>query len=59
MQIDQYLDFAGYLVTGVGLEAACAILNEALALRTFVVGYSLSIADLACWGQLCGKDLFF
>ncbi|EIE22615.1 glutamyl-tRNA synthetase, putative [Coccomyxa subellipsoidea C-169] len=52
VQVDQWLEFAPHLVTGGGLEPACATLNEALALRTYLVGYSLSPADVAVWGQL-------
>ena len=39
---------------GSSLEVACAIANEYLQLRTYLVGYRLSLADLACWGQLAG-----
>lgn len=54
LQVDQWLEFAPHLVTGGGLEPACATVNEALALRTYLVGYSLSSADIAIWGQLHG-----
>lgn len=54
-QVDQWLEFAPYLVTGGGLEPACATVNEALALRTYLAGYSLSPADIAVWGQLQGE----
>ena len=55
LQVDQWLDFSPALGPGAGLEAACAIANEFLQLRTFLVGYRLSLADLACWGQLAGE----
>ena len=51
-QVDQWLDYAPYLAAGPGLESACSALNTYLAFRSFLVGYSISIADLACWGQL-------
>ena len=53
--MDQWLEFVPHLVTGGGLEPACATVNEALALRTYLVGYSLSPADIAVWGQLQGE----
>ncbi|BDA45805.1 Glutamate-tRNA ligase, cytoplasmic [Coccomyxa sp. Obi] len=52
VQVDQWLEFAPHLVTGGGLEPACATVNEALALRTYLAGYRLSPADIAVWGQL-------
>ena len=55
MQVDQWLDYAPCLAAGPGLEAACSALNTYLALRSFLVGYSLTIADLACWGQLASE----
>ena len=39
---------------GGALEPACRTLNEALSMRTFLAGYSLSVADMAIWGQLQG-----
>ena len=59
LQVDQWLEFAGSLGPGAGLEGACAAANEYLQLRTFLVGYRLSLADLACWGQLAGATLPF
>ena len=53
--MDQWLDFSAALGPGSSLETACTIANEFLALRTFLVGYRLSLADLACWGQLAGE----
>jgi glutathione S-transferase len=52
-QIDQWIHYAATsFVSGPGLEAAVASASTALALRTFAVGHSLSIADLAAWGAL-------
>lgn len=50
--MDQWLDFAPSVVAGASFEAACAAVNDYLALRTFLVGYSLTAADAALWGQL-------
>ena len=51
-QVDQWLDYAAFLTAGPGLEAACSALDAYLAFRSFLVGFNLTIADLACWGQL-------
>ena len=32
----------------------CRTLNEALSMRTFLAGYTLTVADMAIWGQLQG-----
>lgn len=53
--MDQWLENSATLVPGPGLEAQCAAVDQFLALRTFMVGYSLTIADLAVWGQLQGE----
>ena len=56
--MDQWLDFAGLLTSGAGLEAACEAINTYLTLRTFLVDYKVTAADIACWGQLEGNPLF-
>jgi hypothetical protein len=56
LQVDTWLDFAPLLVPGLGFEGACASLDEFLTLRTFLVGYNVTIADLAIWGQLQGEQ---
>lgn len=50
----RWLEYATYIVGGGALEPACRTLNEALSMRTFLAGYSLSVADMAIWGQLQG-----
>jgi glutamyl-tRNA synthetase len=56
VQVDAWLDFgSSQLVSGGGLEAACASLNDYLAFRTVIVGHSCTLADIACWGQLQGS----
>lgn len=54
MQVDQWLDFSTAIVSGAGLEAVCGVVDQFLSLRTYLVGYKLSIADLQIWGQLQG-----
>ncbi len=55
LQIDYWLDYAsGNVVAGANFEAICNGINDYLALRTFIVGYNLSVADIALWGQLQG-----
>ena len=34
----------------------CNGINDYLALRSFIVGYNISAADLALWGQLQGDE---
>lgn len=51
-QIDQWLDVASCLAPGAEFEAGVSSVNDYLAFRTVLVGYSPSIADLACWGYL-------
>lgn len=51
--IDQWLEFCDkQFVSGPSLEAVVTAAGESLALRTFMVGHSLSIADLCGWGRL-------
>ena len=54
VQVDQWLDFSDAIVSGAGLEAVCGVVDQFLSLRTYFVGYQLSIADLQVWGQLQG-----
>ncbi|KAL4855849.1 Glutamate--tRNA ligase [Chlorella vulgaris] len=51
-QVDQWLDISQSLVPGAGFESAAASVNQYLSLRTFLAGYALSLADVACWAQL-------
>ncbi|KAG2484195.1 hypothetical protein HYH03_017007 [Edaphochlamys debaryana] len=57
-QVDQWLETAAGIVSGASLEGQCVALNDFLTLRTFLVGYSLTIADLAVWGQLQASPLW-
>ena len=51
-QIDYWIDYAASASAGPNFEAVCNGINEYMTLRTFLVGYCLTVADLALWGQL-------
>ncbi|KAM3299685.1 hypothetical protein ACQJBY_040939 [Aegilops geniculata] len=53
-QVDQWLEYAPLILSGSEFEAACSFLDGYLATRTFLVGYGLSIADIAVWSNLTG-----
>ncbi|XAR49213.1 Glutamate--tRNA ligase [Bertholletia excelsa] len=53
-QIDEWLDYAPVLASGAEFEAACNYINGYLFKRTFLVGHSLSIADITIWAGLAG-----
>ncbi|GIM07727.1 hypothetical protein Vretimale_11813, partial [Volvox reticuliferus] len=57
-QVDQWLETAAGIVSGAALESQCVALNDYLTLRTFLVGYGITLADLAVWGQLQGSPLW-
>lgn len=58
-QIDQWLEFACHeFVSGPSLAGAVAAASNALSLRTFTCGYTLSIADLAAWGALLSAPMW-
>lgn len=57
-QVDQWLDFLPAIAPGGGLPAACAYVDSYLSLRTVLVGFQLTIADLALWGSLMGTPQF-
>lgn len=54
MQVDEWLAFSPLLAAGPGLADAAAAVNDYLALRTYLVGHRLTLADVAVWGQLTG-----
>lgn len=58
-QIDEWLDYAPILSSGPAFENACKYIDEYLEKCTFLVGYSLSIADLAIWAGLAGKGFSY
>uniref|UniRef100_A0A6N2LLW7 GST C-terminal domain-containing protein n=1 Tax=Salix viminalis TaxID=40686 RepID=A0A6N2LLW7_SALVM len=51
-QIDQWLEYTPVLSVGSEFENACNYIDNYLQTRTFLVGYSLSIADIAIWSGL-------
>ncbi|KAI4301636.1 hypothetical protein L6164_034896 [Bauhinia variegata] len=53
-QIDEWLEFAPILLSGSAFESACKYMDEYLEKSTFLVGHSLSIADVAIWSGLAG-----
>ncbi|KAI0504474.1 hypothetical protein KFK09_015426 [Dendrobium nobile] len=53
-QIDEWLEYAAILSSGPQFESACLHVDGYLASRTFLVGYSLSIADVALWSGFAG-----
>lgn len=54
-QIDEWLEYAPTFSTGSEFENACCYVDGILLQRTFLVGYSLSIADIAIWSGLAGE----
>ena len=54
MQVDEWLDYAPTFGVGAEFEGACAYTNSYLALRTFLVGYNITIADVTVWAYLTG-----
>ncbi|KAH7661658.1 Glutamyl/glutaminyl-tRNA synthetase protein [Dioscorea alata] len=53
-QIDEWLEYVTIFSYGSEFETACSHVDAHLALRTFLVGYSLSIADVSIWSGLAG-----
>ncbi|XP_072954880.1 glutamate--tRNA ligase, cytoplasmic [Typha angustifolia] len=51
-EIDEWIEYAPIFSSGSEFEGACSHVDGYLALRTFLVGYSLSIADIAIWSGL-------
>ncbi|KAL3645045.1 hypothetical protein CASFOL_010225 [Castilleja foliolosa] len=56
-QIDEWIDYAPVFGSGSEFEGACAFVNEYLLQHTFLVGNSLSIADVTIWAGLAGAGL--
>lgn len=53
-QIDEWLEYVPAFASGSEFEVACAYVDGYLLQRTFLVGSSLSIADIAIWSALAG-----
>ncbi|KAI9337989.1 tRNA synthetases class I, catalytic domain-containing protein [Obelidium mucronatum] len=61
-QIDYWLDFSkDNLGSDAGfkpLAVAFSTLNSHLKMRSFLVGYNVTLADIACWGALKANPVF-
>uniref|UniRef100_A0A8C7K7H3 Bifunctional glutamate/proline--tRNA ligase n=1 Tax=Oncorhynchus kisutch TaxID=8019 RepID=A0A8C7K7H3_ONCKI len=56
-EVDHWMEFSTRRVCGQsGLATALGELDMALALRTFLVGHSLTLADLCVWAALKGSN---
>ncbi|CDP17749.1 unnamed protein product [Coffea canephora] len=53
-QIDEWLEYAPVFSSGSEFEGACGYVDRYLLQHTFLVGQSLSIADIAIWSALAG-----
>ncbi|ONK61707.1 uncharacterized protein A4U43_C08F32730 [Asparagus officinalis] len=53
-KIDEWLECVLIFSSGSYFESACGLVDAHLALRTFLVGYNFSIADIALWSALAG-----
>uniref|UniRef100_A0A8C8LQS7 Bifunctional glutamate/proline--tRNA ligase n=1 Tax=Oncorhynchus tshawytscha TaxID=74940 RepID=A0A8C8LQS7_ONCTS len=57
-EVDHWMEFSTRRVCGQsGLATALGELDMALALRTFLVGHSLTLADLCVWAALKGQSV--
>lgn len=54
-QVEQWLEFSKLVVNSASLASILNSIDKYLSLRSFLVGYSLSLADISIWGQLKGK----
>lgn len=57
LQVDQWIETSSQLVSGQQFEALCGRLSDYLSLRSYFVGYGVTAADVAIWGQLQGERL--
>ena len=56
--VEQWVQLAQHVVPGPAFEANLERVDAHLALRTFLVGHCLSLADLALWGQLAVQPMW-
>ncbi|KAH6780751.1 Glutamyl/glutaminyl-tRNA synthetase [Perilla frutescens var. hirtella] len=56
-QIDEWIDYALIFGSGSEFEGACGFVDGYLLMNTFLVGNSLSIADITVWAGLAGAGL--
>lgn len=58
LQVDHWLEFSARRLCGQSdLSLALLELDKALALRTFLVGHNVTLADLSVWAALKGKSI--
>lgn len=53
-QIDEWLEYAPIFSSGSEYEGACKYVDGYLLHRTFLIGHSLSVADITIWSYLAG-----
>ncbi|GLT59646.1 hypothetical protein SLA2020_324540 [Shorea laevis] len=53
-QVDEWLEYSPILSSGSEFENACTHMDKYMENRTFFVGHSFSIADIAIWSGLAG-----
>ncbi|CAH1419869.1 unnamed protein product [Lactuca virosa] len=53
-QIDEWLDYAPIFSSGSEYEGACKYVDGYLLHRTFLIGHTLSVADITIWSYLAG-----
>lgn len=53
-QVDEWLEYAPTFSAGADFESACEFTNSYLGLRTFLVGYDITIADTTVVSYLAG-----
>ena len=54
-RVDQWMDYSAFFTEEYDLEEIFVRLNTYLSLRTFLVGSSLTVADLRLWNQIKSK----
>ncbi|XP_061415264.1 bifunctional glutamate/proline--tRNA ligase isoform X2 [Lethenteron reissneri] len=58
-EVDHWLEFGATMLCGTtSFSAAVQQLDESLALRTFLVGHALSLADISVWAALKGNNMW-
>nr|GFA66051.1 glutamate--tRNA ligase, cytoplasmic [Tanacetum cinerariifolium] len=55
LQIDEWLYYAPIFSSGFKYEGACKLVDGYLLQHTFLVGHSLSVADIAIWSYITDK----
>ncbi|GLJ24117.1 hypothetical protein SUGI_0459970 [Cryptomeria japonica] len=53
-EIDEWLEYAPIFSSGADFEKVCTYVDNYLSLRMFLMGYNLSVPDIAIWSGLAG-----